>query len=112
MGLNVHWTEFPAEIAETATACNLVSVRTIERTELLATWLRLFDDRLRRDGNPLAEAAARSATIGRAVRIELPNESFSARARGLDDQGRLIVVRDDGREERVAAGDVIHVRAV
>jgi BirA family transcriptional regulator, biotin operon repressor / biotin---[acetyl-CoA-carboxylase] ligase len=55
---------------------------------------------------------ARSATIGRRVRVELvgggPMEGV---ATGVDSGGRL-VVRTDSRVQIVGAGDVIHLRSV
>jgi BirA family biotin operon repressor/biotin-[acetyl-CoA-carboxylase] ligase len=52
------------------------------------------------------------ATIGSAVRVELPDGGVeTGRATGLDDDGRLIVARDrDPSPLVVAAGDVTHLR--
>ena len=44
-------------------------------------------------------------TLGRAVRVELPGESFEGLAEDIAEDGSLIV---SGRA--VAAGDVIHLR--
>ncbi len=55
---------------------------------------------------PLAfEYIARSATIGRRVRVELARETFEGTAEGLTEEGYLVV---DGRA--VSAGDVVHLR--
>jgi BirA family biotin operon repressor/biotin-[acetyl-CoA-carboxylase] ligase len=53
----------------------------------------------------LAAWRARSDTLGRRVRVELPGETFEGLAREVAADGSLIV---DGR--MVTAGDVIHLR--
>jgi BirA family biotin operon repressor/biotin-[acetyl-CoA-carboxylase] ligase len=114
MGLNVEWTEFPPEIASTATACNLEG-RAAPRDELLLTWLRELDRRLRAlaaDGpaslRPDNEAA--SATLGRAVRVERARDVLEGTAIALTDLGHLVVRTDDGVVHTLSAGDVIHLR--
>lgn len=58
-----------------------------------------------------AEARAHCLTLGRAVRIELPDgEELLGTAVDLDADGRLIVADRDGVARSVAAGDVTHVR--
>jgi BirA family biotin operon repressor/biotin-[acetyl-CoA-carboxylase] ligase len=110
MGLNVRWTDFPAEIAQAATACNLESDTPVARDALLDVWLRTFDERLR-DLDAVADDAVRaSATLGRRVRVELPAETFEADAVALTPEGHLRVRRADGSEVSVAAGDVVHLR--
>lgn len=48
------------------------------------------------------------ATVGRQVRVELPDGTvLTGRATGLDDGGDLIVAGADG-ERRISAGDVVH----
>lgn len=112
MGLNVHWDELPAELASIATACNLCGgVSGADRGELLGAWLAALDHRLGSLEAVTAAARARTATLGRRVRVELPNETFEALAVDLDPAGHL-VVRPDGKPDRViAAGDVVHLRA-
>ena len=110
MGLNVHWDDFPPDLADIATACNLCGDRAVTREELLVVWLQNFDARLRARADAVPEAEARSATVGREVRVELAGETITARATGLDASGRLVIERADGTVTHVAAGDVIHVR--
>ena len=58
----------------------------------------------------LAEVRGLCATVGREVRVTLPDDRMlDGRATGLDDAGRLIVAAA-GESVAVAAGDVIHVR--
>ncbi len=99
MGCNVRDDWFPEELRDIATAFP------IDRRELLVSWLRAYDARLGALDSVVAEAAARSATIGREVRVELPGETFTGVARALTEEGYLVV--DD---RVVMAGDVIHLR--
>jgi BirA family biotin operon repressor/biotin-[acetyl-CoA-carboxylase] ligase len=56
-------------------------------------------------------ARSRCITLGRAVRVELPDGAeIEGIATALDGDGRLVVRRADGRDETVAAGDVTHAR--
>lgn len=59
----------------------------------------------------LREAVTRAcSTLGRRVRVELPNGSeLYGTAESIDELGRL-VVRTGADEQRVAAGDVTHLR--
>jgi BirA family biotin operon repressor/biotin-[acetyl-CoA-carboxylase] ligase len=64
-------------------------------------------------GGLAALARSRCITLGRAVRVELPDDSVIAgTATSLDADGRLIVRLADGSEKTVAAGDVTHARTV
>jgi BirA family biotin operon repressor/biotin-[acetyl-CoA-carboxylase] ligase len=110
MGLNVRWTEFPPEIAQTATACNLCSETPVDRDVLLATWLAAFDRRLDDLDGVARDATDASATLGRRVRVELADASFEGIARALTPEGHLVVRDDTGADRTVAAGDVIHLR--
>ncbi len=87
------------ELAPIATAVE------VDRGELLAAWLQAYDARLVALDSVVAEAAARSATLGRRVRVELADETFEGTATSLTDEGFLVV---DGRV--VSAGDVVHLR--
>jgi BirA family biotin operon repressor/biotin-[acetyl-CoA-carboxylase] ligase len=50
-------------------------------------------------------------TIGRVVRLELPDgTSVVATAEGLDDAGRLLVTGEDGGRSAISVGDVTHLR--
>jgi len=99
MGLNVRDDWFPDELARTATAV------AVERAELLVAWLRAYDARLAALDAVLADAVARSATIGRRVRVELAGETFEGTARALTEEGYLVV-----GDRVVTAGDVVHLR--
>jgi BirA family biotin operon repressor/biotin-[acetyl-CoA-carboxylase] ligase len=107
LGLNVDW---PAgAVPAGGTAVNLVAGRDVDRDALLAALLR-------RLGQLVADWAAvpslyraSCATLGRVVRVELPDETFTGTAADVTDAGHLLV--DVGMCLReVTAGDVVHVR--
>ncbi|HTL87246.1 MAG TPA: biotin--[acetyl-CoA-carboxylase] ligase [Acidimicrobiia bacterium] len=100
MGLNVRDDLFPEELRAIAVAYD------IDREELLAQWLVALDARLDALDRVRDDAISSSATIGRRVRVELPDETFEGVARALTPEGFLVV--DD---RVVSAGDVVHVRA-
>jgi BirA family transcriptional regulator, biotin operon repressor / biotin---[acetyl-CoA-carboxylase] ligase len=54
---------------------------------------------------------AACATIGRAVRVELPGGVLEGTATGVDEGGQLLVDAD-GEVATLSAGDVVHVRAL
>jgi BirA family biotin operon repressor/biotin-[acetyl-CoA-carboxylase] ligase len=50
-------------------------------------------------------------TLGRPIRIELPSgQAVLGRATDVDEQGRLVVVDDDGVTHHFDVGDVVHAR--
>ncbi|MFD3928929.1 biotin--[acetyl-CoA-carboxylase] ligase [Streptomyces sp. NPDC058614] len=57
--------------------------------------------------------AAGCATLGRVVRAELPGgRSISGEAVAVDGDGRLVLATEEGVQEPVGAGDIVHLRAV
>lgn len=98
MGCNVEPAALPLELHPIAVAVP------IDRRELLVAWLRAYDTRLRALDRVVGEAASKSATLGRRVRVELSTESFEGTATSLTDDGFLVV---GGRI--VSAGDVVHL---
>ncbi len=68
-----------------------------------------------RDARLAESYAAACVTVGRTVRVDLPDGSvLEGLASGIDADGRLLVRAGGpgGVEQAVAAGDVVHVRAV
>ena len=110
MGLNLRTGAYPADLAGVATACDEHARHTVERDELLTVWLRMFDGRLDSLDDVVDAAAARSATLGREVRVELAREAFAGTATAMTGEGYLVVTLADGTERVVTAGDVVHVR--
>ena len=53
---------------------------------------------------------ARAAGLGQAMRARLPDREVSGVFEALDEAGRLILRRTDGRREVITAGEVFPVR--
>lgn len=119
MGLNTGWPAVPAELAGTATSLNLECGRPVDRVELARVLLRGFEARYARlceSGDArklLAEVRRRSATLGRAVRVErdaAAGGTLAGVATDVDDDGALVVTDAAGTAHRVDVGDVVHLR--
>ncbi|AZQ37022.1 biotin--[acetyl-CoA-carboxylase] ligase [Streptomyces cyaneochromogenes] len=55
--------------------------------------------------------AAGCATLGRVVRAELPGErAVTGEAVAIDGDGRLVLATEEGVQEPVGAGDIVHLR--
>jgi len=119
MGLNVSLraAELPVP---TAGSLTLAGARNTDRDPLLRAVLRGVEDWYGRwhaaDGDPtesrLLEAyAAGCATLGRAVRAELPGgEALEGEAVAVDGDGRLVIATGEGVQRPVSAGDIVHLR--
>jgi BirA family biotin operon repressor/biotin-[acetyl-CoA-carboxylase] ligase len=112
MGLNLRTDAYPDELADVATACDRHAARPVDRDDLLCAWLRAFDAHLDALDGVVDVAVARSATLGRAVRVELSRDTFTGTATRLTGEGYLVVTRDGGGETTVTAGDVVHLRPI
>lgn len=119
MGLNVNWPrELPAELEGIAVALNHVVGAEVDREDLLVAWLQHLDARLAALDTPAGRPAllervrAVSATLGRPVRVELPDGSrLEGDAVDLTPGGHLLVAPAGGGEPvEVTVGDVVHLR--
>jgi BirA family biotin operon repressor/biotin-[acetyl-CoA-carboxylase] ligase len=113
MGLNVTLRE-SEKPHPAATSLALENAATTDRVTVAAAVLRELESRykgwLDDPTALLPEYRELSATLGRAVRVELPDGTFlEGTARDLAADGRLIVDTPDG-ERTLAAGDVTHLR--
>ncbi|MFD3519584.1 biotin--[acetyl-CoA-carboxylase] ligase [Streptomyces sp. NPDC058653] len=121
IGLNVTLTEseLPVPGAGSLALANAVSV---DRDPLLRAVLRglerWYGEWREAAGDPAASGlqeayVAGCATLGRAVRAELPGErQVVGDAVAIDGDGRLVIATEGGGREAVGAGDVVHLRAV
>jgi BirA family biotin operon repressor/biotin-[acetyl-CoA-carboxylase] ligase len=122
IGLNVttRADELPATTGLPATSLRLAGARVTDRDPLLRSLLRGLADWYGgwRDAGGDAEmcgllASYREgcATIGREVRVQLPEgDALTGTATTVDNDGLLVIRSVDGIERRVSAGDVKHVR--
>jgi BirA family biotin operon repressor/biotin-[acetyl-CoA-carboxylase] ligase len=116
MGLNVRWPPvLPAELATIAVAANHVSDVPLRREDLLVALLLRFEQLLGDLEHDDGVAHVRDRylgccrTLGREVRVELPDGSFTGRAEDVTEAGHLVVATEAGPRE-VTAGDVVHLR--
>lgn len=103
----------------TATSLLLAGVAEPDADRLIADYLTALGTMLYElangggdaDASGIRSVASRECdTIGRDVRLEMPDgQVLIARATGLDEAGRLMVITDAGTTA-VAAGDVTHLR--
>ncbi|KRC95701.1 MULTISPECIES: biotin--[acetyl-CoA-carboxylase] ligase [unclassified Streptomyces] len=100
----------------------LAGAVTTDRDPLLRAVLRSLEEWYGRwraaggdpDTSGLQETyAAGCATLGRTVRAELPGDrSLVGEAVAVDGDGRLVIATEEGVQEPVGAGDIVHLRPV
>ncbi|MEW2051168.1 biotin--[acetyl-CoA-carboxylase] ligase [Streptomyces sp. NBC_00377] len=119
VGLNVSLRadELPVPLAGSLALAGAVST---DRDTLLRGVLRSLGEWYGRwreaGGDPAASGlqetyAAGCATLGRTVRAELPGDrSIVGEAVAVDGDGRLVIATEEGVQEPVGAGDIVHLR--
>ncbi|MEU0781818.1 biotin--[acetyl-CoA-carboxylase] ligase [Streptomyces sp. NPDC006173] len=100
----------------------LAGATTTDRDTVLRAVLRSLEEWYKRwrdaSGDPVASGLQKAytagcATLGRVVRAELPGgRSIVGEAVAVDGDGRIVIATEDGVQEPVGAGDVVHLRAV
>lgn len=111
IGINCTWPEeLPDEIADLAVAANHVAGRPIHTGDVCDSLLEHLGERLEAGWDAVArDYRLRCATVGKEVRVELADETFTGTAAEVEDDGSLLVDTDTG-PRRVLAGDVVHLR--
>lgn len=118
IGLNVSWPdEVPDELADVAVAINHLGDARPARDEVLGALLDRLDvhyGALVRGGvgDVLDAWRARSATLGRQVRIDLGADDVVGTAVDVTEEGHLVVEPLEGGRRTLAVGDVVHLRPV
>jgi len=119
IGLNVAWAgRAPAELTDVAVALDEVvgAEGPPDRVDLLVGLLRrldALDAELRAEGGRAAVLArwrARSATLGRRVRVDLGSDDVEGTAVDVTEDGHLVVETLEGTRRELAVGDVVHLR--
>lgn len=111
INVNIDQTAFPADIRKTATSLRQEMSQPVSRHILLRNILQQFEvlyDCVKVDGFGSVWEAWRdmNCTLGAEVSVSSPNQQFMGRAVDIDNEGALIIERQDGTRERVVAGDV------
>ncbi|AZM55122.1 biotin--[acetyl-CoA-carboxylase] ligase [Streptomyces sp. WAC 01529] len=119
VGLNVTLREDELPVP-TAGSLALAGAGTTDRDPLLRAVLRSLEQWYgvwrKADGDPAASRlqeayAAGCATLGRRVRAELPGDrAIVGEAVAVDGDGRLVLATEQGVQEPVGAGDIVHLR--
>lgn len=112
IGINVNMTQFPEEISKTATSLRLECGHSVRRAPLIAAIMERLEANYEKfmktkDMTELMEAyTSLLVNKDRDVMILGEKEQFRARAVGIDRNGELIVIREDGKKETIFAGEV------
>ncbi|MET8683859.1 biotin--[acetyl-CoA-carboxylase] ligase [Streptomyces sp. NPDC004732] len=119
VGLNVTLREDELPVP-TAGSLALAGAKVTDRDPLLRAVLRSLEqwygDWRAASGDPAASRlqeayAAGCATLGRRVRAELPGDrSIVGEAVAVDGDGRLVLATEEGVQQPVGAGDIVHLR--
>ena len=119
VGINVTLREDELPVPQAGSLALAGAVST-DRDPLLRAMLRSLEEWYGRwrdaGGDPSVSGlqetyAAGCATLGRTVRAELPGDrSITGEAVAVDGDGRLVIATEDGVQEPVGAGDIVHLR--
>ena len=112
IGINVNEEAFPSEIAQMATSLKLEKGSLVSRANLLSDILLQFEkDYLAflssEDLKPFVDEYNKMLiNRGSLVKVLDPKGEFSGIAGGIDEEGMLIVFKENGQIEKVYAGEV------
>lgn len=112
LGLNVQSRSFPTELAGRASSLALEGGRDLSRAKLLAAICDRIEhwiDRYLREGVAVVAAAWRTHgdPAGCRLRVQIGETLVEGQARGIDDDGALLLDADDGRHLRVLSGELV-----
>ena len=96
-------------LADIATSLYLETGRPLDRTAVMLAVLERLDDlyaAVKRGCSLTDRWAAQLDTIGRTVKVRWGDRLMEGRARGVDEQGNLLLAQPDGSTVTVVAGEV------
>ena len=107
--------DFPPDVSPIATSLQLETGRPQDRAALAAEVLRALEDgyaAAHRDFDSIiAEWARLSTTLGKQIVVTVGARRIEGHAQALDDNGALLLRRDNGQVERILGADVTVERA-
>lgn len=113
VGVNLNWAgELPEALKTTAISADEVAEHPIDTEQFTDALLHALQERLARPSWLMQSYRQRCATLGEQVKVIQGENSFTAMALDVDDDGALLVRTDDGVERVITAGDVTHLRTV
>ena len=109
--VNMRRDDFPEDIRGSSTSVMLETGGPVGRVPLLCRFIEEFevyyDALLTGDsGRVVSEWRKHSCTLGRRVKVNTQRGEVYGIARDIDDSGALILETDEGKTEKVTAGDV------
>jgi len=108
IGVNVARMQFPKELESIATSIENEYQMPVSRNRLIAEIANqiagLYPDLA--TGSFMAESRRRSVVIGQSVTVHSGTQSYPAEALDIDEQGHLIVRREDGQTEILNSGEI------
>ena len=111
-GINVNTDTFPEEIRETATSLKLELGKEIEKETIIVSVMKYFEIFYEQyekseDFSLLKESYEEIlANKDQNVRVLDPKGAYEGVAKGINDAGNLIVVREDGSKVEIDSGEV------
>ncbi len=101
----------PEALRESAVSIDDVAEKPTDRVALLAKVLdhleTCYETVLKEGFGPILDEWRRySVTLGRMVKVIAPDTTYTGKAEDIDEEGALLVRRENGHVERVLAGDV------
>ncbi len=111
IGLNIRATSFPEELADLVTSLEgetgeIYDIAEVT-SEVLACLFKQFAHFT--DHTHLAAYRVRSVLNGKRVAVTRGNETFEGVVSGIDDNGALLLARNDGTQIAVSSGEVVRV---
>ncbi len=112
IGINTNVAEFPAELQETATSLHVETGRPVNRAEVICACMKAFEGYYEKFMEHQDMCALKEdyqsvlANMDTGVRVLEPGNEYTGIARGIDDQGELLVEKEDGTLTKVYAGEV------
>lgn len=115
LGCNVTWPPPFFDQLPEAAALDHLSGKPVTPRQLALSLVPTFDRQLQRvqtlgAGQLLDAYRTRCVTLGQRVRVEVGESVVTGRATDIDPSGSLLV-DVDGRQQRIAVGDVVHLRS-
>ncbi len=116
IGINVNHSAMPEELREIATSLAMEGGRRYSRLQILTELLREVEryyHRLLKEGNSAIVrewSAASSYAEGKRVRVKTSGGELPGTTAGLDPSGALKILRDDGKQELLVAGEITELR--
>jgi len=116
IGINVNHSSMPEELQQIATSLALQGGRRYSRLQILAELLRdveRYYHLLLKEGNAAIVrewSSVSSYAHGKRIQVKTSADNYTGVTTGLDVSGALKILRDDGRQELLVAGEITTLR--